>query len=488
MKRILVLRSLMVAGTLGALSFGISARATKHISRVENGLLPAAQVRGRPAETMKLAARMKHYNVPGVSIAFFEHGQIAWVRSYGVADIGGNKAVSPDTLFQAGSISKTLTALAALRLVQDGKLSLDEDVNLKLRSWKVPENEFTRAEKVTLRRILSHSAGLTVHGFRGYAAGEPLPTIVQILDGEKPANNEPIRVHAVPGTVWDYSGGGYIILQLLLSDVTGRPFPEVLHDLVLAPAGMVHSTFQQPLPSDLASRAALPYDSEGKPVRGGWYTYPEMAPGGLWTTPSDLARMAIEVQDEYAGKSSKILSQDMARQMLTHQKDDWGLGFALEATGHTRRFGHTGSDEGFRGDLEAYTEAPGQGVVIMSNAPQGAMLNDEIARAVAHEYGWPDFHPQEHILATVAPSTLAAYTGVYELGGIKHAVTLNGTDLYIEAGPLGLEPHQLLPESDTHFFILSDQLVFSFEKDAKGAVTKMVIHVNNLALDANKVR
>ena len=150
---------------------------------------------------------------------------------------------------------------------------------------------------------------------------------------------------------------------------------------------------------------------------------------------------------------------------------------------------HVGGVRGFQaiGILLA-REQESNRVVIMSNAPQGAMLNDEIARAVAHEYGWPDFHPQEHILATVAPSTLAAYTGVYELGGIKHTVTLNGTDLYIEAGPLGLEPHQLLPESDTHFFILSDQLVFSFEKDAKGTVTKMVIHVNNLALDANKVR
>lgn len=464
------------------------AESADQITRIENGLLPAAEVQGHPAQTMKLADRMKHYNVPGVSVAFFEHGQIAWVRSYGLADVGRNKFVGPDTLFQAASISKTLTALAALRLVQAGKLNLDEDVNHKLHTWKVPENEFTKSEKVTLRRILSHSAGLTVHGFRGYAFDEPLPTILQILNGEKPANSEPIRVHTVPGTVWDYSGGGYIILQLLLSDITGKPFPDVLHDLVLGPAGMLHSTFQQPLPSDLTSKAALPYDGNGDPVKGGWYTYPEMGPGGLWTTPSDLARMAIEVQDEYAGRSNKILSQNMAHQMLTHQKDDWGLGFALEASGHALRFGHTGSNEGFRSDLEAYTEAPGQGIVIMSNAPQGAMLDDEILRSVAHEYGWPDFHPQEHVLATVAPATLASYTGVYDLGGIKHTVTLDGKNLYIEAGPLGREPQQLLPESDTQFFILSDQLVFTFEKDGRGAITKMVIHVNNLALDANKVQ
>jgi CubicO group peptidase (beta-lactamase class C family) len=458
------------------------------VTRIENGLLPAAVVKGRPAEMMKLGDRMKHYNVPGLSIAFFEHGQMVWTRTYGFADVAGHKPVGNDTLFQAASISKTLSALAALRLVQEGKLSLDEDVNLKLRTWKVPENEFTKTEKVTLRRILSHSAGLTVHGFRGYAAGEPLPTILQILNGEKPANNEPIRVHAIPGSAWDYSGGGYIILQRLLSDVTGKPFPEVLRDLVLGPAGMVHSTFTQPLPADLWSKAALSYDSNGEPVNGGWYTYPEMAPGGLWTTPCDLARMAIEVQQEYAGRSNKILSQKMARQMLTHQKDDWGLGFAVEASGHRLRFGHTGSNEGFRSTLEAYTEQPGQGIVIMSNAPQGAMLNDEIMRAVAKEYDWPDFHPQEHTLVTVAPAILASYEGIYVLGNIKHTVRLDGNKLYIEAGPLGREPQQLLPESDTQFFLLSDQLVFSFEKDGLETITKMVIHVNNLALDAKKVK
>ncbi|MHB8215631.1 MAG: serine hydrolase [Candidatus Sulfotelmatobacter sp.] len=479
--------SLLAVPTL-ALPHGYPDSSAARVTRIENGLLPAAVIKGHPAETMRLVDRMKHYNVPGLSIAFFEHGQIAWTRTYGFADVAEHKAIGTDTLFQAASISKTVTALAALRLVQEGKLSLHEDVNLKLRTWKVPENEFTKTEKVTLRRILSHSAGLTVHGFPGYAAGEPLPTILQILNGEKPANNEPIRVHAVPGTVWDYSGGGYIILQLLLSDVTGKPFPEVLHDLVLGPAGMVHSTFEQPLPSDLLSSAALAYDSNGEPVEGGWHTYPEMAPGGLWTTPSDLARFAIEVQQEYAGRSNKILSQSMARQMLTHQKDDWGLGFALEASGHKLRFGHTGSNEGFRADLEAYTEEPSQGVVVMSNAPQGAMLDDEILRAVANEYGWPDFHPQEHTLAAVAPAKLASYTGVYELGGIKHTVRLDGNKLYIEAGPLGREPQQLLPESDTQFFILSDQLAFSFEKDEKGATKKMVIRVNNLALVAKKVQ
>jgi CubicO group peptidase (beta-lactamase class C family) len=458
-----------------------------HIGHIENGLLPAAAITGHPPQTMRLVDRMKHYNVPGLSIAFFEHGQIVWTRTYGVADLASGAPVTSETLFQAASISKPVTAVASLRLVQQGKLSLDENVNDKLRTWKVPDNQFTTVEKVTLRRILSHSAGLTVHGLRGYPPGDPLPTLAQILNGEKPATNEPIRVYTVPGTIWDYSGGGYMILQQLLDDVTGKPFPELLNELVLRPAGMVHSTFEEPLPAALSSSHATGYYSDGVPLKGGAYVFPQLAAGGLWTTPSDLATFAIEIQREYAGASTTLLSRKLAEEMLTRQKDDWGLGFTLETPGHHRRFGHTGSNDGFRSDLEAYLDDSGQGVVIMSNADQGAMLDGEILRAVAAEYGWPDFHPQEHALAIVNQFILNSYVGTYDLAGLKHTVFVKEGKLFIQAGPLGREPQQLLPESDSQFFILSDALVFSFHKDEKGAIEKMTIHVNNLNLDAKRV-
>src|SRR5580704_1784569 len=331
------------------------------ISRIESGLLPAVIIKGQLPKPMTIADRMAFHKVPGVSVAFFDHGQVLWTRAYGFADVASKKPVSPNTLFQAASISKPVAALAALRLVQDGKLTLDEDVDVKLRTWKVPDNEFTVKEKVTVRRILSHSSGLTVHGFAGYASDEPVPTVVQILNGEKPANSDPIRVDIVPGTLWRYSGGGYVVLQTLLSDVTGKPFPQIMSELVLRPAGMTHSTYEQPLPKNRAQEAATPYRSNGDPVKDGWHTYPEMAPAGLWTTPSDLARMAIEVQSEYTGKSSKILSQGMARQMLTRQMGTWGLGFGLESPGGKHTFGHGGANEGFRCNLETYTNS-GQGL------------------------------------------------------------------------------------------------------------------------------
>ena len=463
-----------------------SALATR-IARIENGLLPAVVIKGQAPAPMTIADRMAHYKVPGVSVAFFDHGQILWTRAYGLADVAAKKPVTPGTLFQAASISKPVAALAALRLVQDGKLNLDEDVNVKLHTWKVPENAFTEKEKVTIRRILSHSAGLTVHGFPGYASDEPIPTVVQILNGEKPANTDPIRVDVVPGTLWRYSGGGFVVLQTLLSDVTGKPFPQIMSELVLRPAGMTHSTYEQPLPKNRAPEAATPYRGNGEPVKGGSHTYPEMAPAGLWTTPSDLAHMAIEVENEYTGKSSKILSQDMARLMLTKQIGTWGLGFGLESTGGKSTFGHGGANEGFRCNIETQIDS-GQGLAVMTNSDSGGELTNEIFRSVAKEYGWPDYHPAEHVLIKINPALFKPYAGIYEVPGVgKLTVTVKDTGAYIQADPLGPEPQELLPESPTQFFVLSSDITFTFQKDDQGAVTKLIVRAGPQTFEAKKI-
>jgi CubicO group peptidase (beta-lactamase class C family) len=426
----------------------------RHIHAIENGLLPGILIAGQPVHEMKLIDRMRHYAVPGVSIAFFAQGKVQWTRAYGYADVSRMSPVTSETLFQAASISKSISALAALRLVQAGQLSLDEDVNVKLKGWKVPDNVLTKEQKVTLRRILSHSAGLTVAGFDGYPAGDPLPTITQILNGEKPANSKPVIVDTVPGTIWKYSGGGYSILQLLLTEVTGDSFPNILDREVLQPLSMSHSTFAQPLPMSLRGGAATGYESDGTPIAGNFHTYPEMAAAGLWTTPSDLALAAIEVQKDYAGTSSKLLSKDMARQMLTHQKDDWGLGVALAAKDHPLRFSHAGSNEGFRCDFEAYVDS-GQGVVIMTNADSGDAIIGEIRRAVAREYAWPDFEPQQKTTVPVATSTLSPYPGVYQTTDgdrVLIKLILREGRLYLQADPFGADPVQLFPESKSEFF------------------------------------
>ena len=385
------------------------------ISRIEDGLLPAAIIQGQSLPRMRLIDRMKHYHVPGVSIAVFDEGQILWARGFGLADIPANKPVTPETLFQAASVSKSVTAFAALQLVQQGKLNLDEDVNRKLVSWKVPENEFTRNEKVTLRRLLSHTAGLNVASVGGYLAGEPLPTTVQILDGQKPANNEPVRVDRTPGKEFRYSGGGYVAVQLLLMDVTHKPFPDLLHDLVFEPLGMTHSTFEVPLRKSLWTEAAKPYASNGTPAEGGWpLGYPAMAPAGLWTTPSDLARFAMEVQKAYDGHS-KLLSSALAHEMVAYQSDEiYGLGVALAQRRHPLRFWHSGANGNYKCLFEAFA-ATGQGLVIMTNGDGGLRLIGEIQRAVAQEYSWPDGRPQEHAVIKLDPKALRTFTGVYLL-------------------------------------------------------------------------
>jgi CubicO group peptidase (beta-lactamase class C family) len=338
-------------------------------------LFAAATLLAGPLENFDFAGCMKALNVPGVSVAIIDDYKIIWTHAEGA---------TPETRFQAASISKPVAAMAALRLVEEGKLSLDEDVNLKLKSWKVPDNEFTRDEKVTLRRLLSHSAGLTVHGFPGYDVDDKLPTAPQILDGLKPANTAAVRVDLKPGTKSRYSGGGITVMQLMMTDVTGRPFPELMQALVLSKIGMRNSTYQQPLPDALAANAAIGHRSNGEAIHGRWHIYPEMAAAGLWTTPEDLAKFAIELQLSKTGKANHVLSREMTNQMLTRQIEDVGLGIMLN--GETG-FSHGGSNAGFQCLLAALTT--GQGVVIMTNGDQGGKLANEIRDAVAAEYQWP---------------------------------------------------------------------------------------------------
>jgi len=335
--------------------------------------------------------RMRENNITGLSLAIIQDGKIE-ARGYGFADDTHQTPVTAATLFQAGSISKCVAAFGALRLVQEGRLSLDADVNTELHSWKVPENEFTKDRKVTLRDILSHSAGFTVHGFAGYPRGGPVPTLLEVLDGTSPANSPPIRVNVVPGSLWRYSGGGYVVMQEMIVDATKEPFPKFMSETVLEPLGMTNSTYEQPLPETMSSAAAAGYYANGREVPGRWHVYPEMAPAGLWTTASDLARFAIGVQEAFTGTSNPVLSQPTVRQMLTVQhpslsKAD-GLGVFLFGSGRTFRFAHDGRNAGFDALMVELPNA-GKGAVIMINANDDKGTLNDIMKVVAKDYNWP---------------------------------------------------------------------------------------------------
>jgi CubicO group peptidase (beta-lactamase class C family) len=443
--------------------------------RIQDRLLPPVLIKGQPlsSQTLKLSDRMAELHVPGASVALIRNGKLERAHGFGVTKIGG-PAVTSETLFQAASISKPVTAMAVLRLVESGKLDLDRDVNEYLKTWKVPDNEFTAKKKVTLRELLSHTAGVTVHGFAGYASGDLLPTLVQILNGEKPANSPAIRVDVEPGTIWRYSGGGYVIMQQLLEDVTGKPFLQIMRELVLDPLGMKHSTYEQPLPSARMLEAAIPYDRNGVPIANGPHSYPEMAPAGLWTTPSELALYVVEIQNALLGKSNRVLSTTMVHQMLAPGMGEWGLGLQVGGKEHPL-FAHGGSNEGYQCYLVAYDS--GDGAVVMTNGDHGGQLAEDIVSTIAFEYKWPDFQPGLYSISKIDPKVFDAYVGTYQLASdFVMTVTRDGDHFMTQA--TGQGQVEIFPENEHQFFAKIVNAELTFVTDSSGRATELILHQN----------
>lgn len=445
----------------------LSGQDTKtHVRAVEEGLGSAVSIKNRPAEYHELLAEMQRLHVPGVSLAVIHDGRLEWAKGYGTSG-GGTSPVTKDTLFQAASISKSLTAMGALKLVEQGKLSLDAPVQTALRSWTLPSNSFTQLTPVTLRELLSHTAGTSVHGFEGYGAGEEVPTIAEVLDGSKPANSAPVRVEVQPGTEFRYSGGGYTIVQQMMIDQTGQRFSALMQDLVLKPIGMTSSTFKQPLEKSELAKVALPFDAEGRALPGGPHTYPEMAAAGLWTTPSDLARWIIEMQRSLQDQANHVLSVNSTRTMLTPVKNGYALGVGVQSPSGTPALSHSGANEGYRCIYFAYQK--GEGVVIMTNSDNGEALFGEILGSIAREYHWADYLPEERTIAPVPLAQLLQFKGKYKVkGGPAIEITADKTSLRLSIS--GGEPRVLYPSSSNSFFVTEDPLQLTFSSSDAGAL------------------
>ncbi len=383
-----LITTLMLANTLAHSADLTNNAVQQRINHVINGLLIQDAQNRRHFSTATLAERMEHYHTPGVSIAVINDGHVEWALGFGVTESGSTNLVTETTLFQAASISKPVFALAVMRLVQDGKLNLDNDVNDYLKSWKVPPG-FRGQPRVTLRQILGHTAGFTVHGFAGYSKNEPLPSLVEILDGRPPAHSSPIRVTLTPGSQYRYSGGGVEVAQQVVMDVTGKPFPQFMQTTVITPLGMSHSTYEQQLPKEWESRVASGHTTNGTVIPGRWHVYPEMAAAGLWTTPSDLARVGMDLQHALAGQSGTLLPQSAIAEMLKPGLGQVGISFFITGNGDAVRFSHSGANAGFRSQM-AFCEKRGLGCVIMANGDGADALLAEIERAIAREYAWLD--------------------------------------------------------------------------------------------------
>jgi CubicO group peptidase (beta-lactamase class C family) len=417
---------------------------------------------------------MEQCGIPGVGLAVVADGRLEWAGGFGVADAERGDPVTEHTLFQAGSISKPIAAACALRLVADGVLALDEDVNERLTSWRVPPTGDWQP-CVTLRQLLSHTAGLTVHGFPGYPRDEPAPGLVDVLDGH--GNTAPVRVRTLPGFQFSYSGGGYCVVQQLLVDVTGEPFPELARRLVLEPLEMDASTYEQPLPESLWRRAAAGHRTAGRPVDGRWHVYPEMAAAGLWTTAADLARFVLGIQRSHAGAGGAVLPVELVRELLTPQSTNapMGLGLLLDGDGSTRRFRHGGDDQGFVAAMEGYVEH-GQGAVVMTNSDSGMWVIGPLLEAVARAYGWPDYpEARERELREATKAEAEACAGTYVADdGARFALRRDGSRLFLSVH--GQPPLELAPASETEWHALPLALSITFELDPTGRAQQALLH------------
>ncbi|WP_025665624.1 serine hydrolase [Aquimarina megaterium] len=461
------------------LSFFISCSTTPeavvapdHVKLVETNLSHPVYIKGD--STWTIEERMKHYGVPGVSIAVIKDYKIDWIKSYGITDKETKSPVTDQTLFQAGSISKPVAAYGALTLVEQGKIDLDKDVNTYLQSWKLPDSEFTKEKKVALKHLLNHSGGLTVHGFLGYSPDLPVPTLVQVLNGESPANSGAIFVDKTPEKSFRYSGGGYTVMQQMMIDVAQKPFPQLMNELVLQPLQMSNSTYDQPLQSEQLKMAATGYLPDGSMTKGKRHTYPEMAAAGLWTTAEDLAKFAVNIQQTLKGESKAALSQDMTTKMLTPFVEDFsGLGIFINKMEDEIYFGHGGWDEGFSSEMIAHKDK-GYGVVVLTNSNHPDFIS-ELIRSVALSYSWDGFVPTYEKME-MTTTQLEEISGRYRLGN-NNLINIYHANNQLFKKDMGAEPVALFKVSDSTYIGRENNQPIQFTTNAEsGQLNMLLIH------------
>lgn len=441
---------LLLISVRAFLVFGTPQDSVDEVTEITRSLAPALADHDQVGNLFSLEERMDYYEVPGISIAVIEGGEIDWAKGFGKINSADHTPVSDTTLFQAASISKPVAATAALQFIQDGLLSLDSDINEYLKNWKLSWNTQNREQPVTLRHILSHTGGLSVHGFPGYAADTPTPELNEILDGTGPTNTQPVQVVIPPELIEQYSGGGYLIMQQILIDASGSDFDKLLDENVLKPAGMCYSSFDQSFPESDNNIAAHGH-IKGAPVRGNYHRYPEKAAAGLWTTPSDLARWIIALRNSNSGSSPALLDASTVEVMMTPYLGRFGLGVQLEGNDDLARFRHSGTNHGYQADMVGYLHH-GKGAVVMTNADTGSMLIREVIHRIADYYDWPGY-PQleQQYYTTLSTDVLENYTGSYRLPqGALLDVVLKNDQLHLQLP--GAEAYAMYAAEEDRFF------------------------------------
>lgn len=472
---ILFLLSLLFAPALGAQSF------QDKITAVENNLGGWAKLEN--TRGWNIQERMGHYKVHGLSIAIIDNYNVVWAKGYGEADTLEHRPVTVNTLFQPASIGKSLHAVGVMKLVEQGKIDPERDINDYLKRWKFPYDSLSRGKKINMLHLLSHSAGVSVHGFDGYKWNQPLPDIIQILNGEPPSNSPAVRSAFEPGKKFQYSGGGYTIAGMIVEDVTNMKYAAYMEEAVLSPIGMKHTYFYGGLTTEAKKNLATGYRFDGKPIGCKYHIYPEDACGAsLWSTPTDFAKFIIELQLSCEGKSNKVLGAKTVQQLFTpYVSDFYGLGFFLEKKGKETYFHHTGLNEGFVSDYYASLKG-GRGVVIMANSDIASFedITEEIINSVATVYGWEGFYqPVNKKEISLTDDILSRYVGKYLFTEDSNGPSFN---IFKAKGKLWFhfndtrdnwEMHFTAPDEFFMFEAQHNNQVFLF--DNKGKTTALVM-------------
>jgi len=441
--------------------------AIAHREAIVNNLTPFYYLKGK-AKKQRVEDLMLAYKVPGLRIVFVDKGKISWSKNYGYANLKDSIKIDDNTVFTGASLGKPVTTMAALNLVEQGVLHLDEDVNKKLKGWKVPTNEFTKKEKVTLRRLIGHTSGFNRYYGANYMPYEDLPTIIQTLKGEKPSHHPAVKLISVPGQQYRYSNPGYLILEKLMEDVTEKKFENIIDELVFAPSNMKSSSFEQPIPKRLMATKAIGYSENLQAHPYNIITF--KSAGGIWTTPDDLARFTYTLLNDHAKGTHKLLSQEMTNKVFNRGGKLNKLGFTIlnwKRNATDISFRHTGQNYGFTSVIFGSVHKE-QAVVIMANGVNTQELFNHIQRAVATEYNWDYFKPTIYEPIAVNTDNFKQFTGQYDWEDRFVVVTNEYNVLYIQ---IDNERHQLVPVGENTFLAPNKSLVIIFpEERRKNAV------------------
>jgi CubicO group peptidase (beta-lactamase class C family) len=439
-------------------SFYSSKADSAHLSNIENKLTRIYSIKGN-IQRMTIPQMMREDSIPGLSMVFIDKGKIVWTKNYGYANLEDSIQVDSKTIFTGASLSKPITSIAALHLVDKGILNLKEDVNLKLKDWKVPENGFTKNEKVTLERLIGHTSGIKNDLWSNYLPTENMPTITQMLAGEKPSINPATSVISEPGSKFMYSNTGYSIIQKLMMDVTGKDFNTIINEIVFKPCKMKNSTFLQPIPESLMKNKATGYTKDLKPYP--YKLFPYLAAGGIWTTPSDLAKFMITVLDDYHKGANKLISKKTAEMVFS--KDPKTLSFSKWYWNSDVVFRHYGSNQGFNCFMFGSVNN-NQGIVVMTNSDNGFNLFDFIMRAVSEEYKWEYFRPEVFDAIKIDSISLQSYTGEYNWEGNSLSLQMDSGHLVLSSNGI-INKAILVPVTKNTFILPSIPLKLIFPND-----------------------